>query len=68
MKKIELVNIKTKKDSQILQDISMTMEERFIRMFDLIEFCFAFFRLPKIPTVRNGMTVFTLKKSDEQIP
>jgi hypothetical protein len=60
--KIELISLKEKKDGQILQDISLTPEQRFVRMFDLIEFNFAFSPRPKINSDRPGMTEFVLKK------
>jgi hypothetical protein len=62
MKKIELIDLQKKKDDQVLQDISLSPAERFVRMFDLIEFCFAFSRLPKMNSEIKGMTVITLKK------
>jgi hypothetical protein len=63
-KKIEVIDINKKKEGQILQDISLTPGERFVRMFDLIEFGFAFSSLPKVMEERIGMTVFTLRKNE----
>ena len=60
--KIQLIDIDKKKDAQILQDIAMTPSERFVRMFDLIEFGLAFSQFRKIPEDREGWTTFTLKK------
>jgi hypothetical protein len=62
MKKIELIDLKIKKEGQVLQDISLTPSERFVRMFDLIEFCIAFSRFPQIPIDKNDFNVITLKK------
>jgi len=42
MIKIQIVDKDKKKEALVLQDISMTPSERFIRMFDLIEFSIAF--------------------------
>jgi hypothetical protein len=62
MIKIQIIDKDKKKDAQVLQDISMTPSQRFIRMFDLIEFCIAFSRNQE-PTVENNVTsVITLKK------
>jgi hypothetical protein len=61
-RKLELISLKEKKDGQVLQDISLTPQQRFVRMFDLIEFSFAFSPRPKIDSDRPGMTVFVLKK------
>ena len=60
--KIELIDIDKKKEGQILQDVSLTPEQRFVRMFDLIEFCIAFSRLPKVILEKKDLTVFTLSK------
>jgi hypothetical protein len=60
--KIELIDIDKKKEAQELQDISFTPSERFVRMFDLIEFCIAFSPLPKIALTKDGYHVVTLKK------
>lgn len=60
--KIELVDIKEKKDSQILEDINLSPSQRFERMFDWIEFCIAFSKTPKMPTDKVGWTTVILKK------
>jgi len=60
--KIELIDFSEKKEGQILQDISFTPAERFVRMFDLIEFCIVFSGSPKVPLNKAGYTVVTLKK------
>lgn len=60
--KIKLVDRDKKKDDQVLQDISMTPEQRFVRMFDLIEFCIEFSRDPKPPLDKKGCTIITLKR------
>lgn len=61
-KKIELIDLDKEKDAQVLQDISFTPSERFLRMFDLVEFCIAFSDTPKIPLNKRNCYVFTLKK------
>jgi hypothetical protein len=61
-RKLELVSLEEKKEGQVLQDISLTPEQRFVRMFELIEIGFAFSPRPKVDSDRPGMTVFVLKK------
>lgn len=41
MKKARFVKISEKKDQQVLDDIRMTPQERFLRMFELIELSIA---------------------------
>jgi len=53
--KIELIDIDKKKEAQVLQDISFTPSERFVRMFDLIEFCIAFSGFPKVILDKKGL-------------
>ena len=42
MKKAQFINLSDKKDQQVLDDIRMTPEERFIKMFKLIELSLLF--------------------------
>ena len=60
--KIELIDIDKKKDAPVLRDISFTPAQRFVRMFDLIEFCTVFSPAPKTPLDKEGWTVITLTK------
>ena len=60
--KIQLIDINKKKEAQVLQDISFTPAERFVRMFDLIEFCIAFSVFPKVPLGKENFNVVVLKK------
>lgn len=59
--KIQLIDINKKKEAQVLQDISFTPAERFVRMFDLIEFCIAFSG-PKVHLDKENFNVVVLKK------
>lgn len=60
--KIQLLDIDKKKDAQVIDDISLTPSQRFMRMFELIEFCALFSRGAKTPLDKEGWTVITLKK------
>jgi hypothetical protein len=63
MIKIQVIDKDMKKEAQILQDISFTPEQRFIRMFDLIEFGIVFSKgLTKLPTRPFANNDFELKK------
>lgn len=62
MIKIQIIDKDKKKDAQVLQDISMTPSQRFIRMFDLIEFCITFSGGQKPPVEYNFCNVINLKK------
>lgn len=61
-KKIKLIDIDKKKDAQVLEDISLTPSQRFVRMFELIEFCAQFSHGDNVPLGKDGRTVITLKK------
>lgn len=62
MVKIQIIDINKKEDAKILRDISLTPSERFVRMFDLIEFSIAFSVSKKVPQSKKGCDVITLKK------
>jgi hypothetical protein len=62
MIKIQLIDKDKKKDAQILQDLSLTPSQRFIRMFDLIEFCIAFSKSDITPLSNSDYHVINLKK------
>ena len=62
MLKVQIIDREKKKEAQVLQDMSMTPTQRFIRMFDIIEFCIAFSRYPHEPMDDTNATVITLKK------
>ena len=46
----------------MLRDVSFTPAERFVRMFDLIEFCIAFSALPKLNLDKEKFNVIVLKR------
>ena len=48
-RRIELIDLAKKKEAQMLYDISLTPSQRFVRMFDLIEFCILFSKEKKVP-------------------
>jgi len=60
--KLQIVDINKKKDYQVLQDLRFSSSQRFVRMFDLIEFCIAFSRHPQLPIDERGRNIITLKK------
>jgi hypothetical protein len=65
MIKVQLVDIEDKKEAQVRRDMSLTPEERFKRMFDLIEFCAVFSKVPKPILVDHSLQVFVLRKRVE---
>jgi hypothetical protein len=60
--KLQIVDINKKKDYQVLQDLRFSSSQRFVRMFDLIEFCIAFSGQAQLPIDDRGRNIITLKK------
>lgn len=62
MIKIQIIDKDKKKDAQVLQDLSLTPSQRFVRMFDLIEFCVVFSKSNVAPLNNSDYHVINLKK------